>query len=140
MEVAVMSLSLRERHALHSIEDRLCVSDPELASLLAMFARLTAGEDMPPPEKTQAGRRRASRCSRRNRWQPFRNMVRPRWPRVTRQGTGLVLAVLLVFGLLAAAMVLTGGGLGRGCPLPGTACAGQLPVHAASLDRAFTVR
>ena len=50
-----MSLSSHEEHALHSIEDRLCVSDPELASLLATFTRLTADEDMPAREKTPAG-------------------------------------------------------------------------------------
>ena len=57
MEVAPMSLSSHEQHALHSIEDQLCVSDPELASLLATFTRLTADEDMPVREKTPAGPR-----------------------------------------------------------------------------------
>jgi hypothetical protein len=58
--------------------------------------------------------------------------------RVTRPGAGLVFAVL--FGLLAPVVVLTGTGLGREWPLPGTSCAGKLPVHAASLARAFAVR
>ena len=51
-----------------------------------------------------------------------------------------MLAVLLAFALLAAAVILNGGGLGRGCAVPGTTCAGQMPVRAASLAKAFAVR
>lgn len=47
----MMSLSVRERHALHCIENGLVGSDPKLASLLATFTRLTAGEAMPVREK-----------------------------------------------------------------------------------------
>ena len=39
-----MGLSEREQQALDSIEDGLAGSDPELASLLATFTRLTAGD------------------------------------------------------------------------------------------------
>ena len=46
MEVAAMSLSSHEQHALHSIEDRLCVSAPELASLLATFSRLASSRSV----------------------------------------------------------------------------------------------
>jgi hypothetical protein len=61
MEVAVMSLSAREQHALDSIEDGLSGTDPVLASLLATFTQLTAGEEMPVPERIPAGGRRAIR-------------------------------------------------------------------------------
>jgi hypothetical protein len=52
-EVAVMSLTAREKRALHAIEDRLAGSDPQLASRLATFTRLTSGEQMPAREKIQ---------------------------------------------------------------------------------------
>ena len=41
-----MSISERERQALESIEDGLVRSAPKLASMLAIFTRLTASEKM----------------------------------------------------------------------------------------------
>ena len=55
-----MSLSAREQEALGFIESDLVRSDPKLASLLATFARLASGEEMPVREKTQAVRRRST--------------------------------------------------------------------------------
>ena len=49
-----MGLSVREQQALRSIEGGLTVSAPWLASRLAMFARLTAGEAFPARERIQA--------------------------------------------------------------------------------------
>ena len=46
-----MSISEREQEALDSIENDLVGSGPELASKLAMFVRLTAGEEMPGRER-----------------------------------------------------------------------------------------
>ena len=40
-----MSLSASEQQALDSIEATLTSSDPKLASLLAIFARLASGEE-----------------------------------------------------------------------------------------------
>jgi hypothetical protein len=63
-----MSLNARERQALDSIERSLAGSDPELASLLAMFAQLASGEEMPVREKIRVfGRRPAYRLYRRGR-------------------------------------------------------------------------
>ena len=45
-----MSLSASEQQALASIEATLTSSDPKLASLLAIFARLASGEEMPVRE------------------------------------------------------------------------------------------
>ena len=42
-----MSISERERQTLESIEDGLVRSAPKLASMLAIFTRLTASEKMP---------------------------------------------------------------------------------------------
>ena len=55
----MMSISEQERQALESIENGLVLSAPELASMLAMFTRLTAGEKMPPrrPVRRSSGRR-----------------------------------------------------------------------------------
>ncbi len=59
-----MSLSARERRVLASLEKGLAVAAPELDSRLAMFSRLTAGEEMPRREAITrvpgrpAGRRR----------------------------------------------------------------------------------
>jgi fatty acid desaturase len=45
-----MGLSAREQRALRSIEGRLTVSAPQLASRLAVFTRLNAGEAFPASE------------------------------------------------------------------------------------------
>jgi len=49
-----MGLSVREQQALRSIEGGLTVSAPRLASRLAMFTWLTAGEAFPARESIQA--------------------------------------------------------------------------------------
>ncbi|MDR0344085.1 MAG: DUF3040 domain-containing protein [Nocardiopsaceae bacterium] len=56
-----MSLTAREQQALQAIEGRLVGSDPELASLLATFTRLTSSEEMPARERVQRGWHRALR-------------------------------------------------------------------------------
>ncbi len=48
-----MSLSVSEQQALDSIEATLTSSEPELASLLDIFARLTSGEEMPVRERVR---------------------------------------------------------------------------------------
>jgi hypothetical protein len=67
-----MSLTASEQRALDSIEATLTSSDPKLASLLAIFARLASGEEMPVRERVRIHRRlqvtrgwqRKQRCSR----------------------------------------------------------------------------
>jgi hypothetical protein len=63
----MMSISKQERETLHSIENDLISSGQKLASMLAMFTRLTAGVQMPVRERIQwpalsppAGRARAA--------------------------------------------------------------------------------
>ena len=46
-----MSISQREQETLDDIEHDLAGSGPELASKLAIFVRLTAGEEMPKRER-----------------------------------------------------------------------------------------
>src|SRR5215472_6270080 len=52
----MMSLNEPERQALGSIEDGLAGVDPRLASMLNIFSRLAAGEEMPLREKIQVRR------------------------------------------------------------------------------------
>jgi hypothetical protein len=49
-----MGLRAREQQALRSIEGGLAVSAPRLASRLALFTRLTAGEEFPVGERIRA--------------------------------------------------------------------------------------
>src|SRR5262249_40277265 len=57
-DVMMMSLTQPHRQALGAIADGLAGSDPRLASMLTIFSRLAAGEEMPAREKTRARRRR----------------------------------------------------------------------------------
>ena len=49
----MMAISEREQETLDSIGDGLARSAPKLASMLAMFSRLTADEEMPVREPTR---------------------------------------------------------------------------------------
>src|SRR5256885_16044809 len=60
-----MSLSAWEQDALDSIKNGLADSDPALVARLALFTRLSSGEDMPVREKLQAVKRRVARRRRR---------------------------------------------------------------------------
>jgi hypothetical protein len=99
-----MSLSAWEQQALNSIMDGLADSDPRLAALLAAFTRLESGEEMPAGEEIPAGSPRAARRPRRNgrharrvcRHLGFRRAV-------------LLLWLLVTVGLVAVAVVLSGG-------------------------------
>lgn len=48
-----MSISEREQQALESIENDLASTGPKLASMLAIFGRLSAGEEMPVRERVR---------------------------------------------------------------------------------------
>ena len=53
-----MSLNQLETKTLGSIADGLAGSDPRLASMLTIFRRLAAGEEMPACQKTRVRRGR----------------------------------------------------------------------------------
>ena len=57
----MMSLTEPETQALGSIADGLAGADPRLASMLTIFTRLAAGEEMPAREKTRVRRGRPAR-------------------------------------------------------------------------------
>src|SRR5260370_9264002 len=106
-----MSLTEPETQALGSIEDGLAGSDPRLASMLNIFSRLAAGEEMPAREKTQARRgrpaahrpRRARRHQRRGTALP---QARRRNPPLGWQQTMLLLWGVTSIPLVALALVL----------------------------------
>lgn len=54
----MMSLNEPQMQALGWIEDSLAGSDPRLASMLNIFSRLAAGEEMPAREKIRIRRER----------------------------------------------------------------------------------
>jgi hypothetical protein len=108
-----MGINERERQALRSIEDRLAGSDPPLASMLAKFARLTSGEEMPAWEKIRARSRqvltrRVLGRQRRERRRPHRAApLRPAHRLQLARGWQPAMLVLIIFaGLLAVALVL----------------------------------
>lgn len=124
-----MSLSAHDQQALDSIEDEIAGSAPRLASLLATFARLTAGEELPGREQVGGARRRAALPARAWRRHPL-----PRAPRLARgprmwPGWWLMLLWLAVSaGLVASALIISRSE--GGCAVPAAACAGQVLAHA----------
>src|SRR6476660_9805931 len=69
-EVEAVSLSSWEQRTLSCIADELAASDPKLASILAVFNRLTRGEAMPARQHAGGIRREVGRShrSRRHTW------------------------------------------------------------------------
>jgi hypothetical protein len=105
-----MSLSTWEKQALDSIEGGLAGSAPELASLLATFSRLAAGEEMPERAKVRALQpRRPLRRLRRpggGRLPPDARRPHLGWQRVWPVALWLVVSL----GMIAVALVLSRGG------------------------------
>jgi hypothetical protein len=118
-----MSLSARDRHALHGIEKRLTRSDAELASLHGMFARLTSGEEMPIRERICAGWRHTLCRQPRNRRDALRDMARRPIRHMGWQRAMLLLWLLTALAMTAAALALSRVGGSRTCAPPWTACA-----------------
>lgn len=116
-----MSLSAREQEALGFIESDLVTSDPKLASLLATFARLTSGEEMPVREKIQVVRRWSAFGARRlgQRLGNWRSMT--------------LLWLLIAFALVAVALVVgnVGGSVSKGTCANGwpTTCTAPATAH-----------
>jgi hypothetical protein len=111
----MMRLTEPETQALGSIEHGLASSDPRLASMLNIFTRLTAGEEMPAREETPVRRGRPpAHRPRRARRHPRRGIARPRarrlFPRPGLQQTMLLLWVVITAGMLAVALVLNTSG------------------------------
>jgi hypothetical protein len=124
----MMSLNEPDRQALGCIEDGLACSDPRLASMLSIFSRLAAGEEMPAGEKIRVRRgppaayrpRRARRRLRRGRALP---QARRLYQRLGWQQAMLVLWAVISAALLAVALALNTNGHKASCiQSMGTAC------------------
>ena len=125
-----MSFTEPETQGLGSIADGLAGSDPRLASMLTIFSRLAAGEDMPAREKTRVRRGRpAAHRPRRARRYPRRGTAVPqarrRYPRLGWPQAMLVLGAVVSAALLTVALALTASGpttcarsMGTACPSP----------------------
>jgi len=121
--VMMMSLTQPETQALGAIADGLAGADPRLASMLTIFSRLAAGEEMPARQTTRVRR------------DPRRGTARPpprrRHPRLGWQQARLVVAAVISAALVAVALAPTASGP-RTCARPmRSACpAPSLPQHA----------
>ena len=127
-----MSISNQDRQALTSIENDLARSGPELAAMLAMFTRLSAGEAMPLREHVDrlrpgAGRPDAGVPAARERppGGGARIMALPEHPARRHPAGRLAWVVFLVtaVALIAVAVSLSGGsGKGSCLASPTAAC------------------
>ena len=109
-----MSLNEPKMQDLGGLEDGLADSDLRLASMLNIFSRLAAGEEMPVREKIRVRRGRpAAHRLRRARRHP-RGIALPQarrlYPRLGLQQAMLLLWVVITAGALAVALVLSTSG------------------------------
>ena len=130
-----MSLSASEQQALDSIEATLTSFDPKLASLLAIFARLASGEEMPVRERVRIhrlqitrGRQCKQRCSRldkagRHMRSGFRSLG---WRRAA-----LMMSLLAFAGLIAVSVINSHANHEKCAHVRIAACVGQAPAPAA---------
>ena len=129
-----MSLSASEQQALDSIEATLTSSDPKLASLLAIFARLASGEEMPVRVRiyrrlqVTRGWQRNQRCSRldkagRHMRSGFRSLG---WRRAA-----LMMCLLALAGLIAVSVINSHANHEKCAHVRIAACVGQAPAPAA---------
>lgn len=136
-----MSLSASEQQALDSIEATLTSSDPKLASLLAIFARLASGEEMPVRVRIHRrlqvtrGWQRKQRCSRldkagRHVRSGFRSLG---WRRAT-----LMMCLLAFAGLIAVSVINNHANHEKCAHIRIAACVGQAPAPAARSDEPTT--
>ena len=126
----MMSLTQPETQALGAIADGLAGADPRLASMLTIFSRLAAGEEMPARQTTRVRRGRpAAPRPRRARPYPRRGTARPQprrlHPRLGWQQARLVVAAVISAALVAVALALTASGprtcarpMRSACPAP----------------------
>jgi hypothetical protein len=132
----MMSLNEPEKQALGSIADGLAGSDPRLASMLNIFGRLAAGEEMPVREKIRVRRGRPAAHRRRRARRHPRPGIAPRqtsrlYLRLGWQSAMLLLWAVISAALLATALVLNTSGHKACIRSMGTACpASPVPQHA----------
>jgi hypothetical protein len=99
-----VSLSAWEQGTLSCIADELAASDPNLASILAVFNRLTRGEAMPARQHAGGIRREVGR-SRRGRRHTRKHRCRMRM--TVRAARPAIAWILITAALITAALVLS---------------------------------
>lgn len=104
-----MGLTAREQRTLSCIADELVVSDPGLASILAVFNRLTSNEEMPVRQRAGGSRRREPGHSHRRRG---RTSKRRRWRQAVTARPVVTAWIFIGVALLTVAIVLSNIGHG----------------------------
>ena len=135
-----MSLSASEQQALDSIGATLTSSEPKLASMLAIFARLASGEEMPVRERVRIHRRlqvtrgwqRKQQCSRPDKagWHMRSGFRSLGWRRAA-----LMMCLLAFAGLIAVSVINSHANHEKCVHIRIAACVGRAPAPAAPLDR-----
>lgn len=129
-----MSLSAREQRALDSIREELAKSDRQLTAILAAFTRLVSNEDMPTRETIHQSPWRAIGGSWRRRREGPRSAANY-WARPPRRRLSFTQAVLVVYLLITAGLIVAGVVLGPGTshsacpPLLAMTCASPVSAH-----------
>jgi hypothetical protein len=123
-----MSLSAWEQRALHSIENGLTGSDPELTTLLGAFTELVSNEEMPAAERVTPSWlafRPPSRKSRRFR----RGRASLGCRRLSMRWAMLVLLLLTIISLISVALAFSRSSTSQvGCVMPWIAnCSSPAP-------------
>ena len=131
-----MSLSASEQQALNSIEATLTSSDPKLASLLAIFARLASGEEMPVRERVRIHRRlqvtRGRQCQQRcSRPERAGRRMRSGFRSLGWRRAALMMCLLVFAGLIAVSVINGHANHGKCAHVRIAACVGQAPAHVA---------
>ncbi|MGH3210379.1 MAG: hypothetical protein ACRDNO_21755 [Trebonia sp.] len=120
-----MSLSAHDQQELDLIEDGIADSDPGLASLLATFARLAAGEDLPVREQILE----APRAHGWRRRPPLAGAFRRVGKSAMRPGVVVLLWLVISLGVIVTFLVISRGGSVKGC-VSAITCVNQAPAHA----------
>lgn len=114
-----MSISEQEQQVLDDMEDDLTGSGPELAAKLAMFTRLTAGEEMPPRECVRHPVHAPSAGVAKVSAEPETARIRRRLRRRTAWRLSLL---VLTIAFIALAIAVSHGGGNNACPASWAAC------------------
>jgi hypothetical protein len=123
-----MSPGPDDREVLTALRDQVAASDPGLARFMTMFARLTAGEEMPAREEIRGqSRRMQNRAHRQGSRESRRPQAAPAAPRARRPGLAplLMLGWLLVSIVFIALAVFLGSATGGSCTARGPAPCGR---------------
>jgi hypothetical protein len=123
-----MSLTVREQQALEELASRLARSDPTLAAKLAIFSRLTSGEEMPVRESARltCGSAGESTCRPGGAGSRPALGARLLYRHLGLPGVAALVWLVIAVALIAVAVTITGGTKGTGT------CTASWPVPCAA--------